>query len=381
MKPLEGMLVVTIEQAVAAALCTARLADAGARVIKIERGGGDFARGYDRAAKGDSSYFVWLNQGKESVVLDFKTEAGAAQLERLIAKADVFVQNLAPGAIERAGFGADDLRARYPRLVTCDISGYGDSEEMREMKAYDLLVQAESGLVNISGGPGEMGRIGVSICDIGAGMTAHAAIAEALLGRERTNKGAGVKVSLFDVAAEWMTVPLIHNEYGDGGPVRQGLRHPSIAPYGAYRTNDGAETIISIQNEREWARLCAEVLGKPDLAVDESFASNTARVANREALDEEILAVTTTLSTEEFRNRLLAASIAFGALNSLDELSRHPALRRKTVMTSEERSLDIPAPPIRWADGGVEPGRGAPALGAHSEAVLADVAASPEGVG
>jgi len=378
MKPLEGMLVVTIEQAVAAPLCTARLADAGARVIKIERPAGDFARGYDHAAKGDSSYFVWTNQGKESVVLDFKTDVGAAQLECLIAKADVFVQNLAPGATDRAGFGSNDLRARYPRLVTCDISGYGDSADMRGMKAYDLLVQAESGLVNISGGPGEMGRIGVSVCDIGAGMTAHAAITEALLGRERSNKGAGVKVSLFDVAAEWMTVPLIHNEYGDGGPTRQGLRHPSIAPYGAYRAQDGAETIVAIQNEREWARFCAEVLDKPDLPKDERFASNTARVLNRDAMDGEILAVTETLSTTEFRRRLLASAIAFGALNSLDDLSKHPALRRKTVTTPGGQILDIPAPPIRWADGDVEPGRGAPALGAHTAAVLADMAA-PQG--
>ena len=373
MKPLDGLLVVTVEQAVAAPLCTARLAEAGARVIKIERAAGDFSRGYDDAAKGDSSYFVWINQGKESVVLDFKTKEGAAHLERLIAKADVFVQNLAPGAMNRAGFGSGELRARHPRLITCDISGYGDSEAMRKMKAYDLLVQAESGLIGISGGPGEPGRIGVSACDIGAGMTAHAAVLEALIKRERSGLGAGVQVSLFDVTAEWMTVPLIHTEHGSGAPTRQGLRHPSIAPYGAYRTRDGAQTIVSIQNEREWARFCAEVLGKPDLPQDERFASNNARVANRDAMDAEILEVTVTLSTEDFRRRLLDAAIAFGALNSLDDLSHHPALRRKAVTTSGGETLSIPAPPIRWADHGVEPGAGAPAVGAHTDTVLREI--------
>lgn len=371
------MLVVTVEQAVAAPLCTARLVDAGARVIKIERPEGDFARGYDQAAKGDSSYFVWTNQGKESVVLDFKTKTGAAQLERLLAKADVFVQNLAPGAVERAGFGSDDLRARYPRLVTCDISGYGGSVAMNKMKAYDFLVQAESGLVAISGGPTEMGRIGVSICDIGAGVTAHAGIMEALLLRARTERGSGVKVSLFDVAAEWMAVPLIHHEYGNGGPTRQGLQHPSIAPYGAYETNDGAQTIVSIQNEREWGRFCIEVLGKPELQLDGRFASNNARVANRNALDDAIRAVVSALTTKEFRHRLLDASIAFGALNTLEDLSHHPALRRRTVETSEGRTLDIPASPIRRTAYEAAP-QSAPRVGAHTAEVMAEFAEQPE---
>lgn len=373
MKPLTGMLVVTVEQAVAAPLCTARLVDAGARVIKIERPEGDFARGYDTAAKGDSSYFVWTNQGKESLVLDFKTKDGAAQLERLIASADVFVQNLAPGAVERAGFGSDDLRARYPRLVTCDISGYGDSEALSKMKAYDFLVQAESGLVGISGGPGEMGRIGVSVCDIGAGMTAHAGIMEALMLRARTERGSGVKVSLFDVAAEWMAVPLIHHDFGEGGPTRQGLQHPSIAPYGAYETTDGSQTVVSIQNEREWGRLCVEVLGKPGLKLDERFASNNARVTNRDALDAEINSVVSGLTTKEFRDRLLEGSIAFGAINTLDDLSRHPGLRRKSVVTSGGITLDIPAPPIRRTDDEAIP-QSAPKVGAHTAAILAEFA-------
>ncbi|MEM9280039.1 MAG: CoA transferase, partial [Pseudomonadota bacterium] len=243
-RPLEGLLVVAVEQAVAAPLCTARLADAGARVIKIERESGDFARGYDSAAKGDSSYFLWLNQGKQSVVLNYREEEGRALLEAMLSKADVFVQNMAPGALERAGFSSEGLRERYPKLITCDISGYGESEELSAMKAYDLLVQAESGLVSISGGPNELGRIGVSICDIGAGMTAHAAILEALIQRGITSKGSGVATSLFEVASEWMTVPLIHAEHGKGAPRRVGLNHPSIAPYGAYQTQEGDETLI-----------------------------------------------------------------------------------------------------------------------------------------
>ena len=372
MRPLEGMLVVTVEQAVAAPLCSSRLADAGARVIKIERAEGDFARGYDTAAKGDSSYFVWINQGKESVVLDFKDRVGSEQLERIIAKADVFIQNLAPGAMVRAGFGSDDLRARHPQLITCDISGYGDSEALSKMKAYDFLVQAETGLVAISGGPNEMGRVGVSICDIGAGMTAHAGIMEALMLRERTGQGSGVKVSLFDVTAEWMAVPLIHQEFGDGGPTRQGLQHPSIAPYGAFTTRDGAQTIVSIQNEREWGWFCCDVLGKPEMQADQRFASNTARVKNREALDFAINQVVSTLSTEKFRDRLLAASIAFGALNSLQDLSGHAGLRRRTVGTPEGETLTVPAPPIRWADRDAETTGNAPAIGAHTAAVLAE---------
>jgi len=291
MKPLEGMLVVAIEQAVAAPLCTARLVDAGARVIKIERESGDFARLYDNAAGGESSYFTWLNHGKQSLLLDFKQREDAGLLHRIIARTDVLVQNLAPGAMERAGFGSSALRKVHPKLITCDISGYGDAPEVAHMKAYDLLVQAESGLIEISGGPGEPGRIGISLCDIGAGITAHGAILEALLLRERFGQGAGVAISLFDVAAEWMSVPYIHAVHGDGAPKRVGLHHPSIAPYGAYETSDGIKTILSIQNEREWVRLCGEVLQLPDLVTDVGFSSNTLRVKNRVALDQAIASV------------------------------------------------------------------------------------------
>ena len=209
-------------------------------MIKIERADGDFARGYDSAARGEASYFVWLNQGKQSITLDIKDDRDRALLDRMIAAADIFVQNLAPGAAARAGFGSAALRERHPKLITCDISGYGPSPEVAGKKAYDLLVQAESGLSAITGGPDEMGRIGVSICDIGAGMTAHAAILEALIARARSGLGRALQISLFDVAAHWMTVPLIHADYGHGPPSRQGLRHPSIAPYGVYRTQEGA---------------------------------------------------------------------------------------------------------------------------------------------
>ena len=369
MRPLEGLLVVSIEQAVAAPFCTARLVEAGARVIKVERPAGDFARGYDQAALGDSSYFVWINQGKESVVLDFKTSADAELLHALIAKADIFVQNLAPGALERAGFGSASLRGKNPRLITCDISGYGEAEAVRELKAYDLLVQAESGLVDISGGPGERGRIGVSISDIGTGMTAHAAVLEALIKRSVTGKGSGVSMSLFDVTAEWMTVPLIHAEHGKGAPTRGGLHHPSIAPYGAYQTSDGIDTIVSIQNEREWIRYCEIVLQNPPLAIDKKFANNNLRVENRAALDAEIEAIVGGIDASEYRSRLAKADLAFGAVNTIADLANHIALRRRRIRTAEKDLLEIPATPIRWSDTDPIDGKGIPAIGADTEKI------------
>ena len=369
MRPLEGLLVVSIEQAVAAPFCTARLVEAGARVIKVERPAGDFARGYDQAALGDSSYFVWINQGKESVVLDFKTPADAELLHALIAKADIFVQNLAPGALERAGFGSASLRGKNPRLITCDISGYGETAAVKELKAYDLLVQAESGLVDISGGPGERGRIGVSISDIGTGMTAHAAVLEALIKRSVTGKGSGVSMSLFDVTAEWMTVPLIHAEHGKGAPTRGGLHHPSIAPYGAYQTSDGIDTIVSIQNEREWIRYCEIVLQNPSIAIHKKFANNNLRVENRAALDAEIEAIVGGIDASEYRSRLAKADLAFGAVNTIADLANHIALRRRRIRTAEKDLLEIPATPIRWSDTDPIDGKGIPAIGADTEKI------------
>ncbi|MEO1143379.1 MAG: CaiB/BaiF CoA-transferase family protein, partial [Pseudomonadota bacterium] len=274
MSPLDGVLVVSIEQAVAAPLCTARLSAAGARVIKIERDSGDFARGYDTAAKGESSYFTWLNQGKESVCTDFKSEEGRELLTALLIQADVLVQNLSPGALERSGFSLGQLHKINPRLIVCNISGYGSTGQASGKPAYDLLVQAESGLVSVSGDKGHPGRIGVSICDIGAGVTAHAAILEALMKREKTGHGEEVNLSLFSVASEWMMVPYIHAEYGSGAPEPAGLKHPSIAPYGAFECSDGKQILISIQNEREWERLCLNALDSPQLFNNINYTSN-----------------------------------------------------------------------------------------------------------
>ena len=264
MLPLEGLTVIAVEQAVAAPFCSSRLADAGAHVIKIERPEGDFARGYDAAAKGQSSYFVWLNRGKDSVVIDLATKEGRASLEALIAGADVLLQNLKPGSMDKLGFALERLRKDYPKLICCTISGYGDDGPYAHRKAYDLLIQAESGLASITGGPEGPSRVGVSIVDVATGATAHAAILEALIARSRSGKGADIRISMFDVMADWLTVPLLNAEAGNP-PQRLGLAHPSIAPYGVFRSKDGKDILISIQSEREWKKLCADVLGQPDL--------------------------------------------------------------------------------------------------------------------
>ncbi|WP_111895354.1 CaiB/BaiF CoA transferase family protein [Acinetobacter sp. MB5] len=371
MKPLEGLLVVAIEQALAAPLCTSRLADAGARVIKIERKEGDFARGYDQAAKGSSSYFTWTNQGKESIVLNFRESDDAAVLENLISQADVFIQNLVPGAMDRAGFGSERLRKDYPKLITVDISGYGESETVKHLKAYDFLIQAESGLTGISGGENEMGRIGVSICDIGAGMTAHAAVLEALIRRSRTGQGSALAISLFDVAADWMSVPLIHQEYGQGAPKRVGLKHPSMAPYGAFPSSDYALTLVSVQNEREWARFCEIVLGDSNIAIDHRFSSNNLRVQNREALEQLITSITQVLTQDVLKQRLATADIAFGAVNSVEDLAKHPALVRRSVRNESGDEVSIPRLPIRWLEdeNTAVNEQQAPKLGAHTQKI------------
>lgn len=350
-KPLDGITVVALEQAVAAPYCTSRLADAGARVVKIERPEGDFARGYDHAVFGESSYFVWTNRGKESVVLDLRQEADKQRLSGLLAQADVFVQNLAPGATERLGFGSPTLRQRHPRLITCDISGYGESGPLQHLKAYDLLVQAESGLVAVSGAPGPWGRIGVSICDISAGMNALIGIQQALLQRERTGRGSGIHVSLFDSAAELMTVPYLQARYGGKAPERVGLKHPSIAPYGAFSCSDGREVVLSIQNEREWANFCAVVLGDATVASDPRFSSNAARVQHRAELDGAIQSVFGRHTHAQMTDRLTEAQTAFGAINSVHDLIGHPQLRTKPMMVNGRRA-EIPAAPYRsdWDD-------------------------------
>ncbi len=377
-RPLEGTLVVSLDQAVAAPFTASRLADAGARVIKIERPGGDFAREYDSVAQGQSSYFVWLNRGKQSVELDIKDPADAALLHRMIARADVFIQNLAPGAAARAGFGSDDLRRRHPRLITCDITGYGEDGPSRGMKAYDLLVQAESGLAAVTGGPEAPGRVGVSVCDIAAGLYALAGILEALVERARTGRGRGVKVSLFDAMADWMTVPLLVQEHTGRPPARAGLHHPGLAPYGAYETGAGGPVVISIQNQREWRRFCDQVLGKAELADRPDFATPESRTHNRRLLDVEIDRVFGGLDRDAVIARLRAAKIAYGALNSVADLSRHPALRR-AGQAIPGGDIELVATPIRLTSNGSGDEDAAfapvPALGADSDAIRAEFAA------
>jgi crotonobetainyl-CoA:carnitine CoA-transferase CaiB-like acyl-CoA transferase len=304
--PLDDLTVVAIEQAVAAPFCTSRLADAGARVLKVERPEGDFARGYDDVVAGQSSYFVWLNRGKESVVVDLASDAGKAALSAMIASADVLVQNLKPGALEKLGFAIPALREQYPALIGCSISGYGDEGPYADRKAYDLLIQAESGLCSITGGPQEPARVGISIVDIATGATVHAAILEALIARGVSGKGADIRISMFDVMADWQAVPLLH-ERGGKSPKRIGLAHPSIAPYGVFRTGDGKDILISVQSDREWAKVCEILVGDAGFAGDERFATNVARAANRAETDALMHKAFLALHDVEARARLAEA--------------------------------------------------------------------------
>jgi crotonobetainyl-CoA:carnitine CoA-transferase CaiB-like acyl-CoA transferase len=362
-KDLEGILVVTLEQAVAAPYASSRLADAGARVIKLEREEGDFARRYDRCVKGESAYFVWLNRGKESVRFDLKDDDDKRLLGNMLARADVFIQNLAPGAAARAGFASADLRTDFPRLITCDISGYGEEGPYRDMKAYDLLVQAESGLANITGTPESPGRVGVSVCDIACGMYAHQAILQALFARERSGKGRGIQVSLYGAMADWMNVPFLQHFYGGQAPGRPGLNHPTIAPYGAYDCGDGKAVLISIQNEREWRSLCENLLGGIEVANDPRFTTNPDRVANRPALDAIILEAFGRGTREQIIAKLDAARVAYGRLSTLDDLVKHPQNRFIEVRTSVGDVKVLAPPPI--AVGEAETYGPVPALGEH----------------
>jgi itaconate CoA-transferase len=364
--PLSGLLVVSLEQAVAAPMCTCRLADAGARVIKIERPEGDFARGYDKLVHGESAYFVWLNRGKESVVLDLARAEDKALLEAMLRKADVFVQNLKPGAVAKLGFGLDRLRGDYPGLIACSISGYGESGPYARRKAYDLLIQAEAGLASITGGPEAPARVGVSAVDIVAGMNAYEAILEALIARGRSGQGAEISVSMFDAIADWMAVPLLQHEGGDT-PRRVGLAHPTIAPYGVFKTRDGADILISIQSDREWRVLAREVLGDAVLAADPAFATNVARVKHRAETDAQVQAVFGATEVAALSKKLDAADIAFARVSEMTVLAAHPHLRRITVATPSGPA-SYPAPPR-----GRTEGYGAvPALGEHSEKLRAE---------
>ncbi len=363
--PLQGLTVVAVEQAVAAPFCTGRLADAGARVLKIERPEGDFARGYDDAARGQSSYFVWLNRGKESVVLDLTAPEGKARLAALLAGADVLVQNLKPGALGRLGFAPEHLRRQFPRLVICSISGYGDTGPYAGRKAYDLLVQAESGLASITGGPDQPARVGVSLVDIATGATAHAAVLEALIGRGISGDGADIRISMFDVMADWLTVPLLNHEAGHP-PQRLGLAHPSIAPYGVFATADGAQILVAIQSEREWVRFCRDVLDRPEAATDQRFAGNVARVRNRAATDALVGAGLARFDAATATARLLGADIAFAAVNDMAGLAAHPHLRRIEV-GSPAGPVSLPAP-AAIVDATPRHYRPVPALGGHRAA-------------
>ena len=369
-RDLDGLLVISLEQAVAAPYAASRLADAGARVIKVERPEGDFARGYDADAKGHSSYFVWLNRGKESVALDLKQPDDLQIFKQMLSKADVFIQNLMPGALDRLGVLMTDLRQADPRLITCDISGYGASGPFAQMKAYDFLVQAEVGLAQITGAPEEPGRVGVSICDIAAGMTAHAAILQALVARAKTGEGRAIEVSLFHALADWMNVPYLQHHYGGREIRRPGLHHPTIAPYGAYLCGDDRMLLISIQNEREWLRLCSDVLDQPNLPQNPKFDSNVHRVENRVSRDAIMNGVFSQYSIDEIAEKLQAAQIAFGRLNDMDVFTQHPQNRFVSVRTSAgDVQLLSPGAIVN----GILPRLGdVPDLGQHSAAIRAE---------
>ena len=365
MARLSGLLVVSVEQAVAAPLCSCRLADAGARVIKIERAEGDFARGYDAAVHGESAYFVWLNRGKESVVLDLTNAGDKALLEKPLAKADVFIQNLKPGAIAKLEFAIERLRRDYPKLICCSISGFGESGPYARRKSYDLLVQAESGLASVTGSPEAPARVGVSVTDVAAGMNAYEAVLEAIIARGRTGAGATINVSLFDAMADWMTVPLLHHEGGQS-PKRLGLAHPSISPYGVFKSKDGVDILISIQNDREWRILAKDVMGDAALAADPKFATVTDRVKVRAETDGKVAAAFATMEVETLSRKLAAADIAFARVNDVAGLIKHPHLRRISVETPSG-PVSYPAPaPIR--DEARSYGR-VPELGEHTEKV------------
>ena len=369
--PLEGVMVVSIEQAVAAPTCTCRMADAGARVIKVERPEGDFAREYDHVVHGESAHFVWLNRGKQSVVLDLGKAEDKALLEAMLAKVDVLVQNLKPGALAKLGFAVKRLRRDYPRLICCSISGYGESGPYAQRKAYDLLVQAESGLSSVTGGPDAPARVGVSVVDIAAGLNAYEVILEALIKRIRTGAGSEISVSMFDAMAEWMTIPLLNQEYGN--PFKRiGLAHPTIAPYGVFKTRDGADILISIQNDREWRVLADKVLGDAALGTDPRFATNPQRFANRPLTDGKVAEVFARHDVEPLMQKLAAADIAFARVNDPALLLNHPHLRRIAVDTPSG-PVSMPAPAASRAE---EPRRygAVPALGAHTEMIRKEFA-------
>ncbi|PXY27008.1 CaiB/BaiF CoA transferase family protein [Prauserella muralis] len=374
--PLDGVTVVALEQAVAAPLATRQLGDLGARVIKVERPGtGDFARAYDETVRGMSSHFVWLNRNKESIALDVKDDGDRAVLEALLATADVFVQNLAPGAADRLGLGTDALRQRYPRLIVCNISGYGASGPYRTKKAYDLLVQCEAGVVSLTGTGDAPAKAGIPVADIAAGMYAFSGVLSALYERERTGEGTGFDVAMLDALGEWVGFPYFYAAYGGTPPPRNGARHAAISPYGPYTTGDGAAVFIGVQNEREWAALCEHVLGEPELARDPRFASNTLRVEHDTELTELIELALAGLTAEQVEARLDEAGIANARMRTMSEFAEHPQL------AARQRWAEVGSPvgPLRTLLPPIDvPGRTprldpVPDAGEHTAAIRAEL--------
>lgn len=383
MRPLQEITVIALEQAIAAPLATRHLADLGARVIKIERPDvGDFARGYDTTVRGMSSHFVWTNRSKESLTLDLKQEQAKDVLERLLAKADVFIQNFAPGACERLGLGTAELRRRYPRLIICNLSGYGSTGPYRDKRAYDLLIQSETALVSITGTRETPSKVGISIADIAAAMYAYSGILTALLMRKETGQGAAVEVSLFEALSEWMSYPAYYAGYGGTAPSREGARHAAIAPYGPFTAGDGKVVYLGIQNEREWRRFCETVLELPELLTDPRFDSNSKRVQNRDELEAMILAAFQPLAAEAVMQRLESAQIAYARLNSVEEFLDHPQLAardRWRQIDSPVGSLRALIPPPNIEN--MEPVMGAvPAFGQHTESILEELGFDAETV-
>jgi len=377
--PLDGLVVVALEQAVAAPFATRQLADFGARVIKVERpDGGDFARGYDTAVRGVSSYFAWLNRGKESVQLDLKSSRGQEILAALLARADVFVQNLAPGAADRIGCAADQLTATYPRLICCSISGYGPDGPYRSKKAYDLLVQCEAGLLSVTGTPDQPSKAGISVADIAAGMYAYSGVLTALYERERTGRGSIFDVAMLDALGEWMGAPYYFHVYGQNPVRRSGARHVSISPYGPYRAADG-QVFIGLQNDREWAVLCEQVLRRPELTVDDRFATNPARLAHDGELTQIIEEALAAVPAEQVIALLDEVGIASARMRTPAEFAGHPQLAAR----DRWRDVDSPGgqirallPPVTMP--GREPAMGAiPAVGQHTAAILAELGFEP----
>lgn len=376
MLPLKGITVVALEQAVAAPFATRQLADHGARVIKIERpGSGDFARAYDTTVKGMASHFVWVNRSKESLTLDVKQPQANAVLDRLLQKADVFVQNLAPGACDRLGLSTAELRGRYPRLIVCNVSGYGPAGPYRDRRAYDMLVQSESGLVALTGTEETPSKVGISISDIAAAMYAYSGILTALLVRKETGQGTAMDISLLDSIGDWMGYAAYYTEYGGSAPPRAGAKHSAIAPYGPFRCGDDKEVILAVQNEREWGRFCEKVLRTPALKEDMRFVTNPLRIKNRVVLEEIIHKVFAGLSAAEAMQRLDDAQIAYARLNSIEEFLEHPQLKareRWTEVDSPVGPLRALVPPVQMEGAETVMGR-IPALGEHTDKILREL--------